>query len=138
MGLAYLIPSLFHLFSFLITPETEKTKLQLLTKQPWRFNYTLETKQEDNDWILVNDGTDSCLKDDYIHFFEDGSYDINSGLIICKNQDQKQKHGTWQFSVYKTMLKMDNYSLTISILTEHKLQLIRKSNTSQDRMTFIH
>ena len=114
MGLAYLIPSLFHLFSFLITPETEKTKLQLLTKQPWRFNYTLETKQEDNDWILVNDGTDSCLKDDYIHFFEDGSYDINSGLIKCGDQ-QNRKKGTWQFSVYKTMLKMDNYSLTISI-----------------------
>lgn len=138
MSVSYIIPSLFYLFSSFFTPETEKTKLQLLTEKPWRFNYTLETKQGDNDWILVNEGADTCIKDDYIHFFENGTYEVNLGLIKCGNHDENQKHGTWQFSVYKTMLKMDNYSLAISILNEHRLQLIRKSNTYQDRMTFIH
>ena len=58
-------------------------------------------------------------------------------LVLYHAKIRKIKKRHLAFSVYKTMLR-DNYSLTISILTKHKLQVIRKSKASLDRMTFIH
>lgn len=112
--------------------------VELLSKSPWKYDSTLEVKNNDGEWVVKHDSADPCLKDDSLFFNVNGTYEVNAGKIKCESQTQIYKSGTWQLSKFKTMIKMDSYTLKIVTLNDATLQVIRKSGVHEERMTFVH
>ncbi|HBX52124.1 MAG: hypothetical protein A2275_02115 [Bacteroidetes bacterium RIFOXYA12_FULL_35_11] len=95
-------------------------------------NISYETKLTKNEWqlydirIIPPDSSlflwiDTCLKDDYIKYFLDGTYTEYEAGVKCNPAEPIQKRGTWKLSDDKKLLYANDYK---GIQTNYDLLLI--------------
>ncbi len=83
-------------------------------------NISYETKLTKNDWQLYDikvippDSSvfmwiDTCLKDDFIKYFMDGTYTEYEAGLKCNPSEPIQKRGTWKLSADKKIMYTNDY-----------------------------
>jgi hypothetical protein len=97
--------------------EETKTKMELITKAPWKFSSITRNG------IDVSFYYPACLKDNTMTFATTGTYIEDEGSTKCNPDDPQSKTWNWHFGENETKLVMDTASFNIVQLSESSLIL---------------
>lgn len=125
----------------IVSCRKQKTYSELILGD-WRMSaLTVDPPQVVNSVVITDlyAQMEDCDKDNYVSFFDNGTYRFDEGATKCEMQDPQTKSGNWEFLENDTKLRVIQLNDTlVYTMIDLKEELLKMSYSGRDSNNILH